>query len=362
VALDSLFADAWGLLAQGNTFLYLNGNRDPAVARRAKQALDRVVALRPGSPLARRARSNYLEIVAGDEPAARAELDLALRETPNDAGLLAASGQQDINVGDLGSGLTKLERARELDPRAPSMLANLLTAYTYLNRPSDAQKVGDALLAVRPLDLNSIQAVAMSYVTAGDLAGARRVLREAVQRGVPAPRLASHMAGYFETGFVLEDAEQQLVLRLTPSSFDDDRAWWAQSMATLHWQRGDTAMARVYADSAIVPTQAQMAGAPNDPQLHGLIALMYAYLGRVADARSEVQQSMAHVDRFSQQGYNRMNAAKTELALGNRDAAIDHLAKVRGSGYHLTNGWLQVDPTFASLKGYPKFEQLLKGN
>ncbi|HEX5632046.1 MAG TPA: hypothetical protein VFX50_02420, partial [Gemmatimonadales bacterium] len=187
VALDSLFADAWGLLAQGNTVLYLNGNRDPAVARRAKQALDRVVALRPGSPLSRRARSGYLEIVAGDEPAARAELDLALRETPNDAGLLAASGQQDINVGDLGSGLTKLERARELDPRAPTMLANLLTVYTYLNRPTDAQKVGEALLAVRPLDLNSIQAVAMAYVTAGDLTGARRVLREAVQRGVPAP-------------------------------------------------------------------------------------------------------------------------------------------------------------------------------
>jgi len=361
VALDSLFADAWGLLSQGSTYLYLNGNRDPAVARRAREALEHVTALRPGSPLARRVRANYLEIVAGDEPAARAEMDLALRETPNDAGLLAASGQQDINVGDLGSGLTKLERARELDPRAPSMLANLLTAYIYLNRPADAQKVGEALLAVRPLDLNMIQAVAMAYANAGDLDGARRVLREALRRGLPAPRLASHMAGYFETGFILEDAEQQLVLRLTPSTFDDDRAWWAQSLATLYWQRGDTARARAYADSALAPTRGQMAGAPNDPQLHGLIALMYAYLGRATEARAETQQSMAHVDRFSQQGYNRMNAAKTELALGNRDAAIAHLARVRATGYHLSEGWFGVDPTFASLKGYPKFEQMLKG-
>jgi serine/threonine-protein kinase len=362
VALDSMFADAWGSLSSGSTILYLNGNRDPAVARRAREAMERVVALRPGSALARRARSRYLEIVAGDEPAARAEMDLALRENPNDATLLAMSGQQDINVGDLGSGLTKLERARELDPRSPSVLTNLVQAYTYLNRPTDAQKAGVSLLAVRPLDLNAIQGVAMAHVSAGDLEGARRVLRDAVQRGVPAPRLAAHMTGYLETGFVLEDAEQQLVLRLTPSTFDDDRAWWAQALATLYWQRGDTAMARVYADSALGPTRAQMAGAPNDPQLHGLIALMYAYLGRAADARSEVQQSMAHVDRFSQQGYNRTNAAKTELALGNRDAAIDHLAKVRVTGYHLTNGWLQVDPTFASLKGYPKFEQMLKGN
>jgi hypothetical protein len=182
-----------------------------------------------------------------------------------------------------------------------------------------------------------------------------------VQRGVPAPRLATQLTGFNETGWALDEASQQLVLRLNSASFDDDRAWWAQSLATLHWQRGDTALARAYADSALAPTRAQVAGAPNDPQLHGLHALMLAYLGHAAEARAEEQRSLARVDRYSLQAYNLVNAAKTELALGDRDAALALLAKARQHGYYVTDGWLRTDPTFASLKGYPPFEQMAKG-
>jgi hypothetical protein len=40
-------------------------------------------------------------------------------------------------------------------------------------------------LTVRPEDLNAIQQVAIAYLAAGDLEGARGMLRAAVQRGVP---------------------------------------------------------------------------------------------------------------------------------------------------------------------------------
>ena len=40
---------------------------------------------------------------------------------------------------------------------------------------------------------------------------------------------------------MLEDRERQLVFRLTPSAFDNDRAWWGQSLSTAYWQRGDLA-------------------------------------------------------------------------------------------------------------------------
>jgi TolB-like protein/tRNA A-37 threonylcarbamoyl transferase component Bud32/Flp pilus assembly protein TadD len=361
VVLDSMFAEAWGRLSSLSTTLYVQGNRDPKVALRARQALERLLALLPTHPFARSVHSSYLQSVAGDEAAARAELDLALREWPNNAFLLSTSGAQDMNVGDLGSALTKLERARELDPRNSGMLSNLLQAYTFLGRPTDAEAVGATLLAVRPLNTSAVQAVAIAHLSNADLAGAREVLRAALQRGVPAPRVVTQMAGFYETGFALEDADQQLLLRLTPATFDDDRAWWAQTMATMHWQRGDTALARAYADSAIAPTKAQIAGAPTDPQLHGLLALMLAYAGRSAEARASLQQSLSSVDRYSLRTYNLVNAAKTELALGNRDAAIAHLKLVRRNGFYVTNGWLQVDPTYASLKDYPPFEQMLQG-
>jgi hypothetical protein len=87
---------------------------------------------------------------------------------------------------------------------------------------------------------------------------------------------------------------------------------------------------------------------------------MLGYLGRAAEARVEEQRSLATVDRYASQAYNLVNAAKTELALGNRDAAIALLAKARVHGYFVTNGMLRIDPTFASLKGYAPFEKMLE--
>jgi tetratricopeptide (TPR) repeat protein len=169
------------------------------------------------------------------------------------------------------------------------------------------------------------------------------------------------MAAYQETGFALDEADQQLVLRLTPGAFDDDRSWWAQSLATLYWQRGDTAMARTYADSALAPTREILARAPDDLQQHGLLALMLAYLGRGAEARAEIGRAFRPNDETSRT-YNHVNAAKAELALGDREAAMPHILAFRKAGHIVTPGWMQVDPTYASLKGFPPFEQLRKGN
>ncbi|MFL5505389.1 MAG: protein kinase domain-containing protein [Gemmatimonadales bacterium] len=361
VALDATMLDAWARLSTAASNLYFNGNHDPVVAARAKEALDRVETLRPGSSLAHRLRAAYLQRVIGDEAAAASEIEQALRQTPNDVSLLQFAGTALVGRGDIGSALTILERARDLDPRERTTLNNLARAYSYLGRDQDATATAQALLQViSPQDLLNVQTAAMVYMSAGDLAGARAVLRSALQQGAPAPRLAAQMTGYFEVGWALEEAEQQLTLRLTPAAFDNDRSWWAQSLATLHWQRGDTARARAFADSALVPTRVQIAGAPGDVQLHGLLALQLAYLGRVAEARKEAAVALNQSSSPSNLTYHLLNAARAEVALGDKAAAVQHLHQARRLGYFVTNGWLSLDPTFASLKGFPAYEQMLK--
>jgi serine/threonine-protein kinase len=359
VALDAGFAQAWASLSSRYATLFANVSRTPANAERSKVALARAEELAPGSSFVRRARYIYLSNVVGDQAAAIAELDDMLRTYPNDAVLLATSATFDRERGELGTALAKLERARDLDPRQGNTLATLSSVYVALGRYPDAVQAGEALVAVRPRDLSSQQTLVIAHLASADLGGARAALKAGVQRGIPAPRMAAYMAAYQEVGFALEEAEQELVLRLTPSAFDDDRSWWAQSLATLHWQRGDTALARAFADSALAPTRELLAKAPEDLQQHGLLALMLAYLGRGAEARAEIERALPATDE-NNRVYNRVNAAKAELALGNREAATAHIAVFRKFGHFVTPGWMQVDPTYASLKGYPPFEQLIK--
>jgi hypothetical protein len=287
-------------------------------------------------------------------------VDLALRLDPRDATVLTRAAALDAAEGNFGSAVTRYEQARALDPRSATTLSQLIDMYIYMDRPADAAAMAEALAVVAPVDVDAAQRVAMSYAAAGDLEAARGAARAAIARGIPAPSIAAQFPGTNETGWILDEETQRLALRLTPSAFDDDRAWWAQSLATLLWQRGDTALARAYADSAIGPTRAQLAAEKPASQLHGLIALMYAYRGQAREARAEAALGMERPESQTTRAYNAINAAKVEVALGNRDSAVALIRHARSFGAYETPGWLRIDPTYASLKGHPGFEQLLQ--
>jgi tetratricopeptide (TPR) repeat protein len=273
------------------------------------------------------------------------------------------SGNLEVDQGNLGTSLSNLERAREVDPRSYNVLFNLTVAYQYLGRLQDAKESGAAMTALSPTNLQAVQRLAMVYASSGDLAGGRKVMRQPLSQGVTPPALAAYMAGYQEVPFLLDDDVRDIIYRLTPAAFDNDRAWWGQSLATTYWQAGDTVHARIYADSALAPSRAQMEASPKDPQPRGLYGLMLAYLGRAKEARVEfdivLQPSSS---TFAQYSYNLLNVAKGELALGNKDRALDILEQVIKRGHYVTPKWLTIDPTFASLKGYPRFDKLVQGN
>jgi len=357
VALDATFAEAWSALVRSVASFYNNSvEKDLADVQRAREALERAEQLAPGAIHVRRARYAYLSQVVNDQAGAAAELDGMLRDVPNDPVLLTLSANGDLERAELGTALAKLERAREVDPRSPAVQGALAGVYSALGRGEDAITAAAARVDVQPLSASSAQSHAIAYLAKGDLEGARRALRAAVTRGIPALKLGVQMAGFWEVGFALDEADQQAVLRLTPAAFDGSRVWWAQSLATLHWQRGDTALARAHADSALAPSRQALAANPNDSQMHGLLALMLAYLGREGDARAEMAKSLAYRGTALDRWYNLVNAAKTEAAFGNRDATLAHLKAAQSLGSWVTGGWLRVDPAFASLRGYPPAE------
>lgn len=63
----------------------------------------------------------------------------------------------------------------------------------------------------------------------------------------------------------------------------------------------------------------------------------------MADVRSQLQRGLIY------------------LLAGEKEQALDRLEPLLNVPYYLSPGWLRIDPSFASLRGNPRFERLIAG-
>ena len=56
--------------------------------------------------------------------------------------------------------------------------------------------------------------------------------------------------------------------------------------------------------------------------------------------------------------YVQHQLARIYLLVGEPEKALDQLEPLLEVPYYLSPGWLRIDPTFAPLRGNPRFEQL----
>ena len=202
---------------------------------------------------------------------------------------------------------------------------------------------------------------AMILLSRGDLAAARAVVEKS-PAAIPVTRFVAYVATYWELYWLLSQEQQDLLLRLPPSEFDDDRASWGLSVAGVAAIRGDERMAHAYGDSARIAFEEQLRGAPEDGQLHSLYGVALAYAGRKADAIREGQRGVAlhpiSADAFAGP-YFQHQLARIYIMVGEPEKAIDQLEPLLGMPYYLSPAWLRVDPTFDPLRKNPRFQKLV---
>ena len=197
----------------------------------------------------------------------------------------------------------------------------------------------------------------------GDLAGARAVLRSAPKEVEPAA-LVAFLAEYWDLVWVLDDAQQRLLVGLRPEAFGDDRGSWGIVLAQAYALRGDEARTRVYADSARLAFEAQLKDTPEDEQRRLFLGLALAYLGRTAEAVREGERGAAllPIARDAYIGpYLQHQLGRIYLLAGEPEKALDALEPLLKTPYYLSPGWLRIDPTFAPLRGNPRFQRLIAG-
>jgi TolB-like protein/Flp pilus assembly protein TadD len=360
VALDPSFADAWSKLARARAQFYYYITPNPGDAEAARNAAERAMTLAPRRPEGPLALGHYLYFARADHAGALAAFKAGLELSPDNAELLTLAALAEQSLGRWDAALAHLQRAAELDPRSAATQRRLAHSYLRLRRFPEALAAATRGLALAPTNLDLIENQAMICLAQGDLEGARRVTRT-VPGEVEPTALVAFFGWYWDLVWVLDDAQQQLLLRLPLDAFSDDRGTMALARTQTYHLRGDDAKARIYADSARLGFEGTLKASPNDPQRHVLLGLALAYLGRKADAIREGQRGLALLPAGGDSyvsPYLQHQLARIYILTGEPDKAVDQLEALLQQPYFLTPAWLRIDPNFAPLEGNPRFERL----
>jgi len=359
---DSSFALAWARLARAHLLLYADVAPRPEDAEAARDAVARAVALAPDDPATVIAKGFQERILDRDFERSLATLRAGLARAPSDAELVGAVGYIERVVGDTLNARRHLQQAAALDPRSAVAAARLSRYLIRLRDYPSARVTAERAYALGQ-DVSNLHELILLSLAEGDLPRARSYLAEGDDR-FGRPTMLPYVANYYDTYWVLDSADREVLTTLGPERFGGERAVWAIVQTQVHHLMGHEARARAYADSARMAYEQQLRGSPNDPQANVFHGLSLAYLGRHAEALAAGERGagLSPLSRDAWSGpYYQHQLARIHILLGNKEKALDLLEPLLEVPYHLSPGWLRVDPTFDPLRGNPRFEKLASG-
>ena len=356
VALDPTFALAWARISEANAHLYYF-TTSPEVEESARHAAEKALALAPKQPESYLALGNLLYRKA-DFRSAMEQYEKARILAPEDADVLQRIGEAELALGRGEAALNIFRKVVELNPWSNFRLGSALQS---LGRYSESRAPLERVLSLSPTNLIFIQFTAASFLGEGDLEGARSVLR-AVPNSVEPTALVAYMAEYGDLVWVLDDAQRELLLRLTPNAFST-RADWAIALAQACALKGDAACLHSYATIAASAFRERLREAP-DAGFHSMIGLALAYLGQKNDAirEGELAVNLWPMTKDPLGGpYLQFLLVRIDLEVGEQEKALHDLETLVKSCKAYSSGWLRINPTLDPLRKNPRFQKLVAG-
>jgi tetratricopeptide (TPR) repeat protein len=198
------------------------------------------------------------------------------------------------------------------------------------------------------------------HMSQGDAEGARSVFRS-IPKTADVPVILSFAVFIPALAVLLDEDQQELILRLPPSIFNDNRSNWGSSLAGFAFLRGELTRARAWADSARPELERLVRENPEGAENRGALGMMLAILGRREEAIREGERALSLRSGDAFLGPQmRHQLVRIYLAVGEQEKALDHVEQLTKAAYWTSPGWLRVDSTLTPLRSHPRFQALLK--
>jgi TolB-like protein/Tfp pilus assembly protein PilF len=367
VVRDPKFFLAYCLLSNTHGLIYFYG-LDHTASRRAlaEAAVNAATRLRPEAGETHLARADVLYRCYLDYDRARSELALAQRALPNNAQVLILMGYIDRRQGRWTESVQEMERALKLDPRNWFYLQQISLTYQFLRRFADMAAALDRVLPIIPDDDASTRVVRalVDLESRADPRPLRETIDAALQKD---PTSATGFANIFIYFALCErdlNAAERAIAAMPPQGVGVNAVsfpipFWKGVVARI---KGDASAAQ----KAFLAARDQVEGIANQQPDYGpavcVLGLVDAALGRkeqaITESRKAVELLPPNKDAIN--GIHMKEyLAVTYAWTGEKDLAIEQLKTLAQSPGFISYGQLRLHPYWDSLRGDPRFEQIV---
>jgi TolB-like protein/class 3 adenylate cyclase/Tfp pilus assembly protein PilF len=366
VARDPSFFEAYCELATANGNLYFLGiDHTPARLALAEGALAQASRLRPDAGETHLTRAEILYRGHLDYTGALAEIELARKTLPNDARLFELTGYILRRQAKYEDGLRNLERAIEIDPRNFFTLQQIALMNLLSRRYPEELAVLDRALAIKPDDVETraTRALAM-FDWKADTKPMQQTIEEI--RATNPQELAQIADSWFLAALAERDvpASEAALAALGDNTFGDNAMQFSALV-------GRGLVARMANDQSKAQAAFSAARAEQEKvlQTHGnygpaicTMGIIDAALGRKQEALQEAQRAieLLPVAKDALNGAEIIQFAAVIAAwVGEKDLALQELAKATQLPGSLSYGRLKLLPWWDPLRGDPRFEKIV---
>ncbi len=356
---DPRFALAFAKLALLHMRMYeAFMDHTPRRLAAARAAADSAIALDASLPDGHLALGSYFE-GAEDLAAAAAHYSAAEKGRPNDAVTLTASASTRVRTGAWKDGLSRFQRAAELDPRAAAVQLAAAEAFAITRDYNRAATYADRAIAADSSHIDAYALKARLMMVAGNWTSAREIGRRIIQR-FGAERAAG--TEVFRAVLpALDTADLVALERVSRSAFAGTEAiyhFWRMQL----FERWDSDRARAHSDTLLRIAKQLLADQPNSYLVRAGSGWANALVGNrtqaIEDARRSLELAPQSRDAVAWAEAAQF-AAQTFLKLGDHTAALDQLDQLLRFPSWISANWVRQDPLWAPLKANARFQQLL---